>query len=217
MIGAAEISYSAGGREILSDVSFAADAGELVAIVGPNGAGKSTMMKLLASDLLPDAGEIHIAGKTLGSWRRDDLARRRAVMPQGATPAFDYRVLEVVLLGRAPHSRGVELDRDLAIAAAALAEVEARNLAERKVATLSGGERQRVDLARALAQVWEGTEREPAVLLLDEPTSALDLARQHAALATEKRFAARGNTVVAVLHDLNLAAQYADKLLLLCE
>jgi iron complex transport system ATP-binding protein len=192
LLSASHLGFGAGGRQILDDVSFAVAAGEVIAVVGPNGAGKSTLLRLLAGDLRPGSGEI-------------------------AAPAFDYRVLEVVLLGRSPHSAGAERERDLAIAVAALAEVEARTLADRRVATLSGGERQRVDMARALAQVWEGNPREPALLLLDEPTSALDLARQHAALASARRFASRGNGVVAVLHDLNLAAQYADRLLLLCE
>jgi iron complex transport system ATP-binding protein len=217
LLSASHLGFGAGGQQILDDVSFVVAAGEVIAVVGPNGAGKSTLLRLLAGDLRPGCGEIAFSGRPLGAFRPTELAQRRAVVPQNAAPAFDYRVLEVVLLGRSPHSAGAERERDLAIAVAALAEVEARSLADRRVATLSGGERQRVDMARALAQVWEGNPREPALLLLDEPTSALDLARQHAALASARRFASRGNGVVAVLHDLNLAAQYADRLLLLCE
>jgi iron complex transport system ATP-binding protein len=166
-----------------------------------------------------------MCGRALDQWSPIERARVRAVMPQESTLAFPFTVLEVALMGRLPHLRGAEVARDYEVAFLALEAVEARLLAERLYPTLSGGEKQRVQLARVLAQIWEPAdssqrqgEREgqrERFLLLDEPTSNLDLAHQHSTLAVARRLAAGGVGVLVVLHDLNLAAQYGDRIVML--
>ncbi len=188
--------------------------GEILAVLGPNGAGKSTLRKVLCGDLIPTGGEVSMNEKPLAEWSLPARAKSRAVLPQDSSLNFPFTVLEVVLMGRAPHVGGAETAKDYEIARHALAAVEESNLAERLYPTLSGGERQRVQLARVLAQIWEKSEN-PRYLLLDEPTSNLDIAHQHSTLKIARRFALEGVAVLIILHDLNLAAQYSDKILLL--
>jgi iron complex transport system ATP-binding protein len=198
-------------RQVLRQVSIDAGFGELVAIVGPNGAGKSTLLKLLARTIAPWDGSIELLGKPITDYDRRELARTIAVVGQENAIAFQFTVLEAVLMGRAPHLApfSFESPRDLAVARAALEQLGLTPLAGRYVQELSGGERKRVVLARALAQ-------EPKVALLDEPTAFLDL--KHIAeifgILRELR-ATRRLTVIATLHDLNAAALYADRVLLL--
>ena len=214
MIEARAIGFAVGAKALLADVSLTLSAGELVAIVGPNGAGKSTLRRVLCGDAAPTAGEVWMDERPLGAWSLVERARARAVLPQDSTLNFPFTAFEVVLMGRTPHVRGAESARDYEIARAALVATEADHLTERLYPTLSGGERQRVQLARVLAQIWE-----PAAgaryLLLDEPTSNLDLAHQHSTLAVARRFARAGVGVLVILHDLNLAAQYADRIVML--
>jgi iron complex transport system ATP-binding protein len=202
-------------NRLLDAVSLTVAPGELVAIVGPNGAGKSTLLRALSGELASSDGDVWLCNRPLRAWPLREQARMRAVLPQQSTLTFAFTVREVVLLGRAPHSQGIDGPHDQAIAAAALAAVDADHLAERWYTTLSGGERQRVQLARVLAQIWEPLADRPRFLLLDEPTSSLDIAHQHATLAIAQRWARQGVGVLAVLHDLNLAAQYADRLAVL--
>jgi iron complex transport system ATP-binding protein len=222
MLAASGIGVTLGGNRILDNVSLRAEPGKVLAVLGPNGAGKTTLMNVLTGALRPDAGSVTLAGTPLSSWSRPDLARRRAVLPQHSELSFPFPVLEVVLMGRSPHARTSSRQRDLAVARAALRECGTGHLEERIYTTLSGGERQRVHLARALAQIWAGDGDGDAArccldryLLLDEPTSSLDLAHQHAALEIARRLAADGAGVVAILHDLNLAAMYADQVCML--
>jgi iron complex transport system ATP-binding protein len=144
-----------------------------------------------------------------------EQAKRRAVLPQDSPLSFPYSAFEVALMGRNPHHRGAEGPRDYEIARAALEAAGALDLADRLYPSLSGGEKQRVQLARVMAQVWEAPPSGHRYLLLDEPTSSLDLAHQHSTLRLAKRFTQGGAGVLAVLHDLNLAAQYADRILVL--
>lgn len=214
MLAAHEVSVRAGGATLLDGVSFAVRPGEILGVVGPNGAGKSTLLKVLCGDVGMAAGEVRMNGRPLRDWSLRERAKVRAVLPQETALGFPLPVFEVALMGRSPHLRGVESARDRAIAGEALRLVEADHLADRDYTTLSGGERQRVQLARVLAQIWEaGDVRQPCYLLLDEPTAALDLAHQHAALTIAARFARERRVgVVAILHDLNLAALYADRI-----
>lgn len=216
MLAAHHVSYALAGRYLLSEVSVAVTPGELLAVIGPNGAGKSTLLKLLCGDLTPSGGEVTLAGQPLALWSNLEQAKRRALLSQSTSLSFPFRVLEVVLMGRNPHLAGREGARDYRIAEAALARVAMQAFAQREYPTLSGGEQQRVQLARTLAQVWEGVPSGSRYLLLDEPTNNLDLAHQHQALAIARQLAREGAGVLAVLHDLNLAAQYADKILILC-
>ncbi|WHM38953.1 heme ABC transporter ATP-binding protein [Streptomyces sp. BPTC-684] len=200
-----------GGRTVLDGVSVRARAGEVLALVGPNGAGKSTLLGALAGDLAVCGGEVRIAGRPLAAWSPGDLALRRAVLPQSAALSFPFPVEEVVRMGRAPWAGigGADAeDTDDAVVAAAMAATEVAAFADRPYAELSGGERARVALARVLAQ------RAP-VLLLDEPTAALDLRHQELVLRLCRERAGAGDAVVVVLHDLGLAAAYADRVAVL--
>ncbi|MFC0848629.1 heme ABC transporter ATP-binding protein [Streptomyces noboritoensis] len=197
-----------GGRTVLDGVSVRARAGEVLALVGPNGAGKSTLLGALAGDLPVCGGEVRIAGRPLADWSPGDLALRRAVLPQSAALSFPFPVEEVVRMGRAPWAGTAGEDEDDVMVAAAMAATEVAPFADRPYAALSGGERARVALARVLAQ------RAP-VLLLDEPTAALDLRHQELVLRLCRERAGAGDAVVVVLHDLGLAAAYADRVAVL--
>ena len=210
-LDAREVSFEYGTTRVLDRVSLAVAPGELVGVIGPNGSGKTTLLRLLSGVLAPAAGEVRLGGQPLAELRRRTLARQLAVVPQDPVVDFPFTALEVVLMGRAPYlSRlGFPGRHDLEIARAAMAQLDIGRVENRSLDRLSGGERQRVLLARALAQ-------EPEVLLLDEPTTHLDLRHQagiYDVIAELRQD--RGLAVVSVLHDLNLAALYCDRLLLL--
>ncbi|MFD3324848.1 heme ABC transporter ATP-binding protein [Streptomyces sp. NPDC058701] len=193
-----------GQREVLAGIELSARAGEVLALVGPNGAGKSTLLAALAADLPAAAGEIRIDGRPVGDWSAADLALRRSVLPQSAALSFPFPVEDVVRMGRAPWAGTPFAESDEEAVAAAMAATEVADFAGRAFSALSGGERARVALARVLAQ------RAP-LLLLDEPTAALDLRHQELVLRICRERAAAGDAVVVVLHDLGLAAAYADR------
>jgi len=203
------------GNTLVDGLSLALEPGHLLAVVGPNGAGKSTLLRALSGEVPLAAGSVALNGRWLSDWSAREQARLRAVLPQTSTLTFAFRVLEVVLMGRTPHIHGVEQPRDYEISLDALETVVMRDFAERSYTTLSGGEGQRVQLARVLAQIWEESPLGPRYLLLDEPTNNLDLAHQHRTLQIAPRKARRGVGVLATLHDLNLAAQYADSVLIM--
>lgn len=214
MLEATQLTVERGGRRILREVELAVRRGELLVLLGPNGAGKSTLLSTLAGELAPSSGGVTLEGRPLQGWSSGERARRIAVLPQEAGLRAPFTALEVVLLGRAPHQPEARRVGER-IAAQALAATGTSALAARNYLTLSGGERQRVQLARVLAQIWEEVRPEARFLLLDEPTSSLDLAHQHATLEVAKRFAAEGVGVIAAVHDLNLAARYADRIAIL--
>jgi iron complex transport system ATP-binding protein len=217
MIGCEGVTVRVGAKSLLADVSITVGAGQLCVLVGPNGAGKSTLLHVLAGDRPPTAGAVTVLGKRLDAWKPLDLARVRAVLPQESGLSFPFTVLEVALLGRAPHVRYAESAHDFAVTRQAIASVGLAQFEHRLYTTLSGGERQRVQLARALAQISGVPAGTARVLLLDEPTSNLDPAHQHSTLHLARALARDGASVLAVLHDLNLAAQYADVVALLHE
>ncbi|MFF8956845.1 heme ABC transporter ATP-binding protein [Streptomyces sp. NPDC014894] len=207
---AADLHVRLGGREVLAGIDLAARAGEVLALVGPNGAGKSTLFAALAADLSAASGTVRIGGRPAGSWNAAELALRRAVLPQSAALSFPFPVEEVVRMGRAPWAGTALEDEDDAAVAEAMAATETAEFAGRPFSALSGGERARVALARALAQ-------RTALLLLDEPTAALDLRHQELVLRVCRERAGAGDAVVVVLHDLGLAAAYADRVAVLHE
>lgn len=216
MLAARQVSVRVSGATLLNEVSLAVRPGEVLVVIGPNGAGKSTLLKALCGDIGVTAGEVRMNQRLLRDWPLRARAKVRAVLPQETALGFPFPVFDVVLMGRGPHLCGVESAHDRAIARAALHRVEADHLAERRYTTLSGGERQRVHLARVLAQIWEPPADDAArYLLLDEPTASLDLTHQHALLGLARRFSRQGIGVLAVLHDLNLAAAYADRIAVL--
>lgn len=196
---------------ILSNISLSLHPGELVALIGPNGAGKSTLLRLLTGYLTPDHGECLFEGKPLSHWTPQALSRKRAVMRQQSHPGFDWPVETVVAMGRAPWGT----DGEQQVVRQVMQLTGCESLSGRRFNALSGGEQQRVQLARALAQLWSHDEPQ-GWLFLDEPTSALDLYHQQHLLRLLRQLTLRGKLhVCAVLHDLNLAALWADRLLLL--
>jgi iron complex transport system ATP-binding protein len=216
MLTLQNISVTRIGRRLVEDVSLTLTPGSLTVLMGENGAGKSTLLKTLSGEHTPSAGEAMLDGVALPDWKPPVLACRMAVLAQESPLSFFFSAEEVVLMGRSPHCQGYPGSKDRAIAAAALARLDVAHLAHRLYPTLSGGERARVQLARVLTQVWETVPNGARVLLLDEPVAALDIAHQHVALKVARDFAHAENAiVVAVLHDLNLTAQYADKVVLM--
>jgi iron complex transport system ATP-binding protein len=195
---------------VCADVSTTFQSGELVAIVGPNGAGKSSMIALLAGDLAPSRGTVTLDGVDLAGLDSKELARRRAVMTQANDVTFPFSVRDVVEMGRYPWAESTNPGRDAAVVEAALHRVEVSYLADRKITALSGGERARVALARVLAQETE-------VLLLDEPTASLDIRHQELVMQLLREKAAGGALVIVVLHDLEAAAAFADRIVLLAD
>jgi iron complex transport system ATP-binding protein len=216
MLAAEHVSLAIDGADLVRDVSVRVVPGRIVAIMGPNGAGKSTLLRILAGDVVPDAGTVTLDGRPLEQMSTAERARRRAVMPQRTSIAFGFSVLETVLLGRYPHGGDNARGADIRIARKALALSGVAEFESRLAPTLSGGELARVMLARALAQV--DREGLPRYLLLDEPTSALDPAHQHHVLRLLRDVARESDVgVLIILHDLNLAARYADEVVLMRE
>lgn len=213
MLKAENLDVRRGARTVLQGINIQLRVGEIFGVLGPNGAGKSSLLGALSGELQPSVGEILLAERRLADWPSRERAQRLAVLPQQSSLNFGFRVEEVVAMGRLPHDDGRAAD--LRIVAQALAAADASHLKGRSYLALSGGERQRVHLARVLAQLWPGAEGR--VLLLDEPTAALDPLHQHSTLQALRGFAERGAAVLVILHDLNLAARYCDRLLLMHE
>lgn len=200
-----------GSKKVLEGVDFTAPTGELLGIIGPNGSGKTTLLRTIARILKPRTGTILLDGKAVVQMKHKEFSQRFAAVPQDTSIHFEFSALDVVLMGRNPHLGRLELEseRDIEIARRSMELTNCWPLAERLVTELSGGERQLVIIARALTQ-------EPKVLLLDEPTSHLDINFQIEIMELLKRLTTQeGLIVVAVIHDLNLAAQYCDRLVLL--
>ncbi|ROR72295.1 heme ABC transporter ATP-binding protein [Bogoriella caseilytica] len=210
VLSATGIDVEVDGHAILRGVDLAVRPGEVLALVGPNGAGKSTLLGVLAGDIAPTAGTVTLDGLDLDRQGAEQLARRRAVQLQEARLSFAFTVIEVVRMGRAPWHGTTHIARDDEVVGTAMSLAEVGHLAGRKHPTLSGGEKARTGFARAMAQ-------ETAVMLLDEPTAALDIRHCEALLATLRQRASDGVAVVVVLHDLSLAAAYADRIALVAQ
>lgn len=205
------VSHAFERRTILHDLKFQIETGRFFIIIGPNGSGKTTLLKVLAGLLPLQAGDLDILGRPVGSYSPRKLARRIAYVPQSVPVEFPFTVTQVVLMGRAPHLGilGFESDADLDLARRAMAFTDVDTLADRRLDQLSGGEQQRVFISRAICQ-------QPSIILLDEPTAALDMAHQVRVMDLMERLKSQeGVTVVMVSHDLNLAAMYADTILLM--
>lgn len=216
MLDAHRLTIRKGKRTIVSLERFRVVPGQFMALVGPNGAGKTTLMSALAQLTVPEQGDIRLHGTPYAAWKPRAIARLRGYLAQQFPLAAALRVQDVVALGRSPHATSRAVDE--AITARSLALVDMTWAARHSYLRLSGGEQQRVHLARVLAQV--GPEPDawgpyPPLLLLDEPTASLDLGKRAAVLAIARAIADAGGMVVAVLHDINLAARYADTICLL--
>lgn len=217
MLKAEELSLLDGNIPRVNQVSLACFPGTVTALVGSNGAGKTSLLRLLAGEYKPDHGRLALNNYSLDEWKPKERAQMMAVLPQHSSLNFPFTVEEVVQLGRIPHNTGFKQDRH--IVRQALAWVDAEYLASRNYPELSGGEKQRVQLARVLAQIWEPFSRdgseENRVLLLDEPSSSFDIAHQQLLQKIVRDMAEQGVIVVMVVHDLNIAMQCADQLVMM--
>lgn len=216
MLTASNLTRSAGGRRLVDDVSARFEPGVLTLIIGPNGAGKSTLLKMLSGQVRPDAGTVSYDGEDIRGRSVASLARMRAVLSQSVSIAFPLRVWEVVMMGRYPHfvGRPTALDEQVCDEVMELFQVTA--FRDRDYLTLSGGEKQRVHFARVLAQIWRSIPGHTRVLFLDEPLASLDIQHQYEFMRQLQTLSRSKDLVtVGVVHDLNLAARFADALLLL--
>jgi iron complex transport system ATP-binding protein len=212
MIEARDVSVSIDRKRIIANVDFEIRPGGMAAIVGPNGSGKTTFVKAISGDL-PYTGNISINGRDIAVMKPWQAAAMRAVLPQGTALSFPFTVREVVKLGLTGGRSGVLPGEDERLPDRALARVDLDGFAGRLYQELSGGEQQRVQLARVLCQVWAPVlDGSPRYLLLDEPVSSLDIKHQLIIMNIARDFARRGGGVVAILHDLNLAAMFADRI-----
>lgn len=211
IICAKNICFRYAAKPVLEEVSFALEAAQIVAMIGPNGSGKTTLLKMLNATLFPNSGQVLIEGQDTRHWPRQAIARTVAIVPQESPAIFPFFAEEIVLMGRFPYlpSLAFEDKKDYRIVQDVMARTDSLSFAHRRFNELSAGERQRVLIARALAQ-------EPKILLLDESTVFLDLKHQAQFLSLLRELSRKQHlTVVFVTHDLNLAAQNADQLLLL--
>lgn len=210
-----QLSVAIRGVDLLHDITASVGQGEILAVVGPNGAGKTTLFRAISGDLDVGItrGEIAVGSEQLLRkpllWR----AKNVAVLPQLSLLNFPYLVEEVVALGRTPHSTGIDIDKE--IVEQAMAAMDITYLTGRAYTELSGGEKQRTQIARVMAQIWRPEDSDFRVLLLDEPTTALDLGHQQQLMKAISDFAAQGVAVLMIVHDINLATKYADKILAL--
>ena len=221
MLSALNLSVSLSGRTVLSDVTLTLRPGELIVVAGPNGAGKSTLLKALTGTLAPAGGQVLFDGRPLSRWTRRELARRRAVLAQSHHVAFPFTVFEMVMLGLLA-ADGIDAETRRRRALDCLAAVDLAGYEGRLFQELSGGEQQRVQIARVLCQIGgpvaaERMREAPCWLFLDEPTASLDIGHQLAILDLARAQAKAGGGAFAILHDLNLASLYADRLIVLSD
>lgn len=213
LIEARDIVVEINGKRIVDRVTLSVAAGEIVGLVGPNGAGKSTLLRTLSGEIRPTGGAVTIKGRAIQAMHASDLAQCRAMLSQHTTVTFPFTVSEIVMMGANPSGRRSDLEP---LVAKVLASCDIAHLASQVITRLSGGEQQRVHFARTLLQLETAEDRfRPGLLLLDEPTSSLDLKHQLSLLETVRIFADRGNAVIVVIHDLNLASMIATRLLML--
>jgi iron complex transport system ATP-binding protein len=217
MLKTENINYSIGKKEILNDISAEFLPGELNMILGPNGSGKSSFLKIFSGEINNYTGTVLYNGKKIASQKKETLAKYRAVMSQQPELSFPLMVDEVVMMGRYPHFNFNPNKKDFTICNEAIERMNLSSFKERNYLTLSGGEKQRVQFARVLAQIWERPEIGNRYLFLDEPLNSLDINYQQEFLQIAREFTKTDTVLVAVLHDINLAIQFADKLFFLKE
>ncbi|WP_316816224.1 heme ABC transporter ATP-binding protein [Pedobacter nyackensis] len=212
MLVADSLTFKVGKRALVKDISFSMRPGELLVILGANGAGKSTLFRLLSGEKPPSTGSVKLQGKSIAEYSLSQLALQRAVLNQQNIVSMAFTVLEIVMMGRYPHYRNSPSLKDDEIAKEVMELTGISAFADRSYLSLSGGEQQRVQLARVLAQIWNVPN---ALLLMDEPVASLDLQYQQQTLAIAKMLTKRGFMVISILHDINLAGQYADRIIML--
>ena len=209
MLIARNISYSIGNKSILRDVDLTLEPGEFKAIVGPNGAGKSSLLKIITGENKSYKGKVHYHGKMLNAFKINEISKVRAVLPQESQVNFPFTVSEIVEMGRSTfRDKKSQLDK---IVKAVMQNTNITHLRDRSYHSLSGGEKQKVQLTRVMAQMW-GSSNLSRFIFLDEPTASLDMAQQHQMMGLAKKLSKNNIGVLAVIHDLNLAIQYADNI-----
>jgi iron complex transport system ATP-binding protein len=213
MISAQQVSFSVGQRKLVADINIEIIPGEFLVIMGANGAGKSTLLKMLAGSLAPTEGRIEIDGKNITSYKTETLALKRAVLSQHYEINFPSTAEDIVMMGRYPYFETRPSAKDEAIVTAAMEQMQVQQFRDRDYNTLSGGEAQKVHMSRVLSQIGETNEEENKILFLDEPVSHLDIKYQHQLLKVAGSLCKKQVTVVAILHDINLALTYADRIL----
>lgn len=213
MLQAEKISYTHRKFSILEDIDVTVNTGELLVIVGPNGAGKSTLLSLLANELTTNGKAVFFKKKTFKEWDDTELAKSKAKFSQSNSHDIPLSVSNVVMMGRYPYFNSIPHKTDEEAVLKAMTATDVTHLAQRDYNSLSGGEKQRVHLARVLTQLDNDINN--TLVFLDEPLNNLDVLHQHRIMHTIKQFTQKGHTAVMVLHDLNLAAQFADKVMLL--
>ena len=217
MVRAENISFSVSRQVLLKPTTVSFEEGKFHVIMGANGAGKSTLLKILAGDQKPSSGRIYLHDKELSSYSKNALAHLRAVLSQHYHLAFPITVKEVVLMGRYPFYGASPAGTDLAICRKAMTLMGVEGFAERDYTTLSGGEAQKVQMSRVLSQIWNERGEGKKLLFLDEPVSHLDVKYQYQLMRIAKEFCQQGTTVIAILHDINLAISFADRILFMKE
>jgi iron complex transport system ATP-binding protein len=212
ILEAQSLSFAVGGARLVDAIDLRIGAGEMIAIVGPNGAGKSTLLRMLSGDLRPTSGQVQLGQRDIHVFPPRQLAQHRAMLSQHVSVTFPFTVEEIVRMGAGDRSQAAAQP----LVDATLGEVGLERFRHRQLPTLSGGEQQRAHFARVLVQLACGeAQHGPGLLLLDEPTSSLDMRHQIDLVETARRRAQNGTAVVAVLHDLNLAMRFADRIVLL--
>ena len=217
MLRTENISYSIGKKDILKNVSATFLPGEFNMILGPNGSGKSSFLKIFSGEINKFQGTVLYENKKIKEFRKEELAKKRAVMSQQADLGFPLLVNEVVMMGRYPHFTFNPNKKDITICNEAIERMNLSKFKQRNYLTLSGGEKQRVQYARVLAQVWEKPVEGYRYLFLDEPLNSLDINYQHEFLQAAVDIMKEHTVLIAVMHDINLAAHYADNLFFLKE
>lgn len=217
MLRTENISYSIGKKDILKNVSATFLPGEFNMILGPNGSGKSSFLKIFSGEINKFQGTVLYESKKIKDFRKEELAKKRAVMSQQADLGFPLLVNEVVMMGRYPHFTFNPNKKDITICNEAIERMNLSKFKQRNYLTLSGGEKQRVQYARVLAQVWEKPVEGYRYLFLDEPLNSLDINYQHEFLQAAVDIMKEHTVLIAVMHDINLAAHYADNLFFLKE
>ncbi len=219
MIEARNLSVFRGKRYLLRSVDFAVKPGEVVMLLGPNGAGKTTLLRSLSGQIAPEQGEVLLNRQPMQLIPLSQLSLRRAVVSQSVHLSFPFSTLEVVLMGVQVQNQGkkptLSMKEQRVLATKALIDMQVEHLADRMFLELSGGEQQRVHIARAMVQLWTGCQDKPQYLFLDEPTSALDLKYQVHVLSYLRELASQDIGICCVIHDLQLAALYSDRLVIM--
>ena len=213
MIELINAGFSVGKKILVKNISLQINAGEFVVVMGANGAGKSTLLKMMSGALQPGTGEILFKGRSPEQYKTEELAKQRAVLSQHYHISFPLSAKEIVMMGRYPYFNNQPLTKDEEIVTDRMNRMEVADLSERNYQTLSGGEAQKVQMCRVLAQIGETSRDNPKLLLLDEPVSHLDIKYQHQLLKEAKELCKQNVAVLAVLHDVNLALKYADRIL----